>query len=89
MTRIWSILAVGYQVLPWLQPEVELNYSNGFLSNDNDQEVLATQCCPPMTTKASFIRSHLRRCNGTKPIGLIARKGCPLCLMQLDEDKLK
>jgi len=35
-------IAVGYQILPWLQPEVELNYSRNFLSNDNDQEVIAT-----------------------------------------------
>ena len=37
-----SDIAVGYQVLPWLQPEVELNYSRNFLANDNDQEVIAT-----------------------------------------------
>jgi len=37
-----SDIAVGYQVLPWLQPEVELNYSRNFLTNDNDQEVIAT-----------------------------------------------
>jgi hypothetical protein len=33
---------VGYQILPWLQPEVELNYSRDFLANGNDQEVVAT-----------------------------------------------
>ena len=37
-----SDIAVGYQILPWLQPEVELNYSRNFLANDNDQEVIAT-----------------------------------------------
>ncbi len=35
-------VAVGYQVLPWLQPEIELNYAHDFLSIEDDQEVLAT-----------------------------------------------
>ena len=33
--------AVGYQILPWLQPEIELNYSHGFFVVDNDKEVVA------------------------------------------------
>jgi hypothetical protein len=35
-------VAVGYQVLPWLQPEIELNYAHDFLTTEDDQEVLAT-----------------------------------------------
>lgn len=34
-------VAVGYQVLPWLQPELELNYSHDFLSDKESSEVLA------------------------------------------------
>ncbi len=34
-------LALGYQVLPWLQPEVELNYSQDFQKNEDDSQVLA------------------------------------------------
>ena len=35
-------LALGYQVLSWLQPEVELNYSHDFVSGDDDDgQVLA------------------------------------------------
>ena len=33
--------AVGYQVLPWLQPEIELNYCHDFLTTEEDSEVLA------------------------------------------------
>ena len=33
--------AVGYQFLPWLQPEVELNYARDFHASEDDQEVLA------------------------------------------------
>ena len=36
-----SDLAAGYQVLPWLQPEVELNYSRDFFAYIDDSEVLA------------------------------------------------
>ena len=35
-------VAVGYQVLPWLQPEVELNYSHTLFAKADDQEVVAT-----------------------------------------------
>lgn len=34
-------IAVGYQVLPWLQPEVELNYSQDLLENADNAQVLA------------------------------------------------
>lgn len=34
-------LAVGYQVLPWLQPEVELNYSHDLVEGADDAQVLA------------------------------------------------
>lgn len=34
-------LALGYQILPWLQPEVELNYSHDYLADENDAQVLA------------------------------------------------
>jgi len=34
-------LALGYQVLPWLQPVVELNYSHNFMSGEDDAQVLA------------------------------------------------
>ncbi len=34
-------VAVGYQVLPWLQPEVELNYGHDFLTDEEDSDVLA------------------------------------------------
>ncbi|ADW19215.1 hypothetical protein Despr_3082 [Desulfobulbus propionicus DSM 2032] len=34
-------LALGYQMLPWLQPEVELNYGHDALSDENDAQVLA------------------------------------------------
>jgi len=34
-------LAIGYQILPWLQPEMELNYGHGLLVDDHDQETLA------------------------------------------------
>lgn len=33
--------AVGYQIRPWLQPEVELNYSHDFFSDENGRELLA------------------------------------------------
>ncbi|MER2520336.1 MAG: transporter [Bdellovibrionales bacterium] len=36
-----SDLAGGYQALPWLQPELELNYSRDFISAADDSEVLA------------------------------------------------
>jgi hypothetical protein len=34
-------IAGGYQILAWLQPEVEINYIRNFLSVGGDQEVLA------------------------------------------------
>ncbi|MDY0389511.1 transporter [Desulfobulbus oligotrophicus] len=34
-------LALGYQILPWLQPEVELNYSHDYLKDESDAQVLA------------------------------------------------
>jgi hypothetical protein len=34
-------LALGYQALPWLQPEVELNYGHEMLTDENDEQVLA------------------------------------------------
>lgn len=34
-------LALGYQVLFWLQPEVELNYKHDFLKNEDDAQALA------------------------------------------------
>lgn len=34
-------VAIGYQVLPWLQPEVELNYGHDFLTDEEDSDVLA------------------------------------------------
>jgi len=34
-------IALGYQVLPWLQPEVELNYGLDFVENSEDAQVLA------------------------------------------------
>jgi hypothetical protein len=34
-------VAVGYQYLPWLQPELELNYGYDFLTNENNSEILA------------------------------------------------
>jgi len=33
--------AVGYQLLPWLQPEVELNFGHDFHTSEDDREVLA------------------------------------------------
>lgn len=33
--------AVGYQVLPWFQPEIELNYCHDFLATEEDSEVVA------------------------------------------------
>ena len=35
-------VALGYQVLPWLQPEVELNYSRDYLENEDAQVLAAT-----------------------------------------------
>jgi len=35
-------VAVGYQWLSWLQPEVELNYGHDFLTDEDDSEGLAT-----------------------------------------------
>ncbi len=34
-------VAVGYQYLPWLQPEIELNYGHDFLTAEEDSDVLA------------------------------------------------
>ena len=34
-------LALGYQILPWLQPEVELNYSHDYLKGEDDTQALA------------------------------------------------
>jgi hypothetical protein len=34
-------LAAGYQALPWLQPELELNYSRSFVAGSNDASALA------------------------------------------------
>ncbi|WP_310598623.1 transporter [Desulfobulbus sp.] len=34
-------LALGYQVLPWLQPEVELNYGHDYLTGENDAQIMA------------------------------------------------
>lgn len=34
-------LALGYQALPWLQPEVELNYGHEMLTDEDDEQVLA------------------------------------------------
>lgn len=34
-------MAVGYQILPWLQPEIELNYCHDYLENEEASEVLA------------------------------------------------
>jgi len=34
-------VAVGYQVLPWLQPEFELNYSHDFIADADDAHILA------------------------------------------------
>ena len=33
--------AVGYHLLPWLQPEVELNYGHDFIHDDRDADVVA------------------------------------------------
>jgi hypothetical protein len=33
--------AIGYHLLPWLQPEVELNYSHDFNQNDPDSDLVA------------------------------------------------
>lgn len=33
--------ALGYQVLPWLQPEVELNYAHEFIAHDSDSDLIA------------------------------------------------
>jgi len=33
--------AVGYQLLPWLQPEMELNYGHDFHASEDDREILA------------------------------------------------
>jgi hypothetical protein len=35
-------LAGGYQVLSWLQPELELNYAHTFMAGAGDQDVVAT-----------------------------------------------
>jgi hypothetical protein len=35
-------VAVGYQLLPWLQPEIELNYGHDYFIEDADQQMLAT-----------------------------------------------
>jgi hypothetical protein len=34
-------LALGYQILPWLQPVVELNYSHDYLHDEDDAQALA------------------------------------------------
>lgn len=34
-------VAIGYQLLPWLQPEVELNYGHDFHASEDDREILA------------------------------------------------
>jgi len=34
-------LALGYQALPWLQPEVELNYSHDYLVDEDNAQTLA------------------------------------------------
>lgn len=34
-------LALGYQILPWLLPEVELNYGRDLLADEDDGQVLA------------------------------------------------
>jgi hypothetical protein len=34
-------LALGYQILPWLQPELELNYSHDYLADGHDAQTLA------------------------------------------------
>lgn len=34
-------VALGYQVLAWLQPEVELNYSYEYLENEDDAQIIA------------------------------------------------
>jgi hypothetical protein len=33
--------ALGYQVLPWLQPEIELNYAHTFTEHISDQDLIA------------------------------------------------
>ena len=33
--------AIGYQILPWLQPEIELNYSLDTFADENDAQTLA------------------------------------------------
>jgi hypothetical protein len=33
--------ALGYQYLPWLQPELELNFGHDFLTDEKDSQVLA------------------------------------------------
>jgi len=33
--------AIGYQILPWLQPEVELNFSHDFVADAGDAQILA------------------------------------------------
>jgi len=34
-------LALGYQILPWLQPELELNYRHDYLADEDDAQTLA------------------------------------------------
>jgi len=34
-------LALGYQILPWLQPELELNYSHDYLADTDHAQMLA------------------------------------------------
>jgi len=34
-------LALGYQILPWLQPEVELNYGHDYLHGEGDAQTFA------------------------------------------------
>ncbi len=48
-------LASGYQLLPWLQPELELNYCHDFVSAADDSEVLAVTAGMVMP-----INQHLR-----------------------------
>ncbi len=36
-----SDAAAGYQLTPWLQPEVEVNYSHDFIDGDDDLDELA------------------------------------------------
>ena len=54
-------VALGYQALPWLQPEIELNYAHEFVEHNPDQDLIAATVGLVMP-----INDHLRLMAGVQ-----------------------